>query len=170
MNNKIKEITLIGVFAGVLFVLEQALMFLPNIQLTVFLIILFSKKLGLKRTLIIITIYVLLDNLVIGSFSLVFTPFMFIGWALIPLTLCTIFRKVNSTFVLSLLSMLYAFLYSWIYIIPNVIVYEYSVMFYLSADIVFEIILAISSFLSVLWLYNPLSNALEKLNINVIKE
>ena len=78
MNNKIKEISLIGILAGILFVLEQALVFLPNIQLTVFLIILFSKKLGFKRSIIIIILYVLLDNLVIGSFNIIFTPFIYL--------------------------------------------------------------------------------------------
>ncbi len=163
MNNKIKEISLIGILAAILFVQEQALTFLPNIQLTIFLLILFSKKLGLLKTLTIILIHVLLDNLIIGSISLVFTPFMYIGWALIPLTLCTIFKKVNEPIWLALLSILYACLYSWIYIIPNMIVYEYSVIAYLSGDIVFEVILAVSSFISVLWLYKPLSNLLDKL-------
>lgn len=168
MNNKIKEISLIGILAGILFVLEQALVFLPNIQLTVFLIILYSKKLGFKRSIIIIILYVLLDNLVIGSFNIIFTPFMFIGWAIIPLTLCTVFKRIENNIVLALLSMLYAFLYSWIYIIPNVIVYEYSVLYYLSADILFEVILAVSSFISVLWLYKPLSNLFDKMTfINI---
>ena len=110
MNNKIKEICIIGMFAGFMFVLEQALMFLPNIQLTVFLIILFSKKLGLKKTLIIVTIHVLLDNLVMASFNIIFTPFMFIGWAIIPITLNTIFKKVSSPIFLALLSIVYSFI------------------------------------------------------------
>ena len=93
---------------------------------------------------------------------------MFIGWALIPLTLCTVFKRIENNIILALLSMLYAFLYSWIYIIPNVIVYEYSVLYYLSADILFEVILAVSSFISVLWLYKPLSNLLDKMTfINI---
>ena len=99
MNNKIKEISLIGILAGILFVLEQALVFLPNIQLTVFLIILYSKKLGFKRSIIIIILYVLLDNLVIGSFNIIFTPFMFIGWAIIPLTLCTVFKRIENNII-----------------------------------------------------------------------
>lgn len=163
MNKKIKEISLIGILAAILFVQEQALTFLPNIQLTVFLLILFSKKLGLVKTLIIVLIHVLLDNLIIGSISLVFTPFMYLGWALIPLTLCTIFRKVTEPLGLAFLSILYAFLYCWVYIIPNMIVYEYSFIAYITADIIFEIILAVASFLSVLWLYKPLSNLFDKI-------
>ena len=163
MNKKIKEISLIGILAAILFVQEQALTFLPNIQLTVFLLILFSKKLGLVKTLIIVLIHVLLDNLIIGSISLVFTPFMYLGWALIPLTLCTIFRKVTEPLGLAFLSILYAFLYCWVYIIPNMIVYEYSFIAYITADIILEIILAVSSFLSVLWLYKPLSNLFDKI-------
>ena len=79
-----------------------------------------------------------------------------------------IFKKIENNIILALLSMIYAFLYSWIYIIPNTIVYEYSILYYLSADILFEIILAVSSFISVLWLYKPLSNLFDKMTfINI---
>ena len=164
MSNKIKEISLLGILATILFVQEQALTFLPNVQLTVFLFILFSKKLGLSKTLIILTLYVILDNLVLGSFSIIFTPFMFIGWAVIPLTLCTIFRKIDSPIILALLSIVYAFIYSWIYFIPNMIVYKHTLIAFLTSDILFEIVLAASSFISVLWLYSPLSKLFDKIN------
>ena len=41
--HRVKDITIIAAFAAILFIQEQALSFLPNIQLTVFLLVLYSK-------------------------------------------------------------------------------------------------------------------------------
>ena len=42
----VKDITLIAVLTSILFVQKQLLSFLPNIQLTFFFLVLFSKKLN----------------------------------------------------------------------------------------------------------------------------
>ena len=91
-----KNITLIALLAAILFIQEQLLSFIPNVQLTFFLFVLYSKKLKFIDTIFITLIYVVLDNLVSGSFNLLFIPFMFIGWIIIPILLNTIFKKVES--------------------------------------------------------------------------
>jgi hypothetical protein len=161
----IKDLTLIAVLTTILFVQEQLLSFIPNVQLTVFLLVLYSKKLGLLKTMIITIIHVLLDNLFLGGINLYFTPAMMIGWLIIPLTLCTIFKKINSNLVLAILGAVYSFIYSWIYIIPNVILFNINFIDYLVADILWEVVLALSSFISILVLYNPLSKLFERFNI-----
>ena len=50
----IRDITIIVVLTAILFVQEAILSFIPNFQLTVFLVILYSKKLGTLKTTIII--------------------------------------------------------------------------------------------------------------------
>ena len=52
--HRVKDITIIAILAAILFVQEQALSFLPNIQLTVFLLVLYSKTLKLWKVLLII--------------------------------------------------------------------------------------------------------------------
>ena len=54
--HRVKDITIIAILAAILFVQEQALSFLPNIQLTVFLLVLYSKTLKLWKVLLIIFI------------------------------------------------------------------------------------------------------------------
>ena len=101
-NNKkfsVRDIALIAILSTILFVQEQVLTFLPNIRLTVFLLVLYSKKLGFIRTTIIVIIHVLLDNLFMGSMNLVYTPAMFVGWMLIPIIICTLFKKTESPFL-----------------------------------------------------------------------
>lgn len=159
-----KDITIIAVMTTILFVQEQLLASLPGIQLTVFLIVLFSKKLGLAKTSIIIVLHVLLDNFYMSSFSLMFTPTMLIGWLIIPLSLCTIFKKVESPILLALLGVLYSFIYCWLYIIPSYFLISISPIAYLISDITFEIALAVISFVSILFLYKPCSKIFELLN------
>ena len=84
---RIKDITIIAFFSAILFVQEQLLTFLPNVQLTVFLIVLYSKVFGLSKTLIIILIHTILDNIIMSSFSLYYFPFMLIGWSLMPINI-----------------------------------------------------------------------------------
>ncbi len=161
--SKTKEIVLIGIFSALLFTQEQLLASLPNIQLTVFLIILYSKSFGFKNTLIIVLIYTLLDNFFMGAFNIIYFPFMLIGWSLIPILLHTIFNKIENSIHLALLSILFSLLYSWIYIIPNSIYYNLNPFVYFISDIPFEIILCISSFITTLWLYEPCIKVLKQL-------
>ena len=156
------DVALIPIFAAILFAQEQLLSFLPNIQLTVFLIILYSKKLGLIRTSIIVIIHVILDNLLMGSFNLLYVPFMLAGWLVIPITLNTIFKKCENPLILAILSVAFAFIYCWLFIIPQSLIANAHFKDYLKADLIFEGILAISSFLSTLWLYKPCKDVLNK--------
>ena len=87
---------------------------------------------------------------------LAYIPFMYIGWLLIPITMCTIFKNVNNEHLLALISAGLSFTYCWIFIIPSMILFEIPFLGYLIADIPFEVILASSSYISVLFLYKPL--------------
>ncbi len=163
MKNKIRvyDIALMAILAAILFVLEEVLSFLPNIQLTVFLIILYSKKLGPLKASLIVIVHVILDNLFMNSFNIMYFPFMLIGWLLIPITISTIFKSFNSPLKLAILAICYAFIYCWIFIIPNVLFFKIDALTYFMADIWWEIVLALSSFLSTILLYNPCSKILD---------
>lgn len=156
-----KDITLIAVMTTILFVQEQVLTSLPGIQLTVFLMVLYAKKFGLIKSSIIIILHVILDNLFINSFSLMYTPTMLIGWLIIPITICTIFKKVESPIILAVLGIFYSFIYCWLYIIPSYLMYNIDPIAYLISDFVFEIILAVCSFISILFLYKPCSRVMD---------
>ena len=60
-NMRVKDITMIAILTAILFIVEQVLSYVPLIQLTVFFLILFSKKIGMLKTYLIIIIHVLLD-------------------------------------------------------------------------------------------------------------
>ena len=157
-----KNLVLIALLTSILFLQEQLLSFLPNVQLTVFLFVLYSKKLGFATTSMIGLIYVLLDVITMGSSSLLFMPFMLIGWLIIPLLLNTVFKKVESNISLGLLGILFAFIYSFINIIPGMIMFDLDFITYLKGDIVYELILASSSFITILLLYKPCSKVFDR--------
>lgn len=160
--NDTKNLVLIALLTSILFLQEQLLSFLPNVQLTVFLFVLYSKKLGFATTSMIGLIYVLLDVITMGSSSFLFMPFMLIGWLIIPLLLNTVFKKVESYIILSLLGILFAFIYSFINIIPGMIMFDLDFITYLKGDIVYELILASSSFITILLLYKPCSKVFDR--------
>lgn len=157
---KVKDITILSFLVSVLFVQEQVFVFIPNVQLSTFLIILYTRLLSFKKVSLIITVHVLLDNLWMGSLSILYTPSMFIGWMLIPLLLNTIFKKLKSVTGLALFGFFYGFIYGWIFIPATLLLTGIPFIPYLISDIPFEIFMAICNFLAILWLYSPLYNIL----------
>ncbi len=153
----VHDISLIALFAAVLFIQEELLTFIPNVQLTIFLLILYSKKFGFFKTSIITIIHVVLDNLVMGSFNVIYFPSMLIGWLIIPIITCTLLKRFESPFILAIAGGVFAFTYSWTFILPNYIVYHIDPISYLVSDLLFEGILASCGFLSTLILYKPSS-------------
>ena len=159
----IYDLVIMSSLAAILFVQEQLLSSIPGVQLTIFLMVLYSRKLGFVKSSIIVILHVLLDNFYMSSFSLQYTPAMLIGWMLIPVLLHTVFKKVNKPIFLALLGVLFSFLYSWCYILPNYLLHGIDPISYLLSDIIFEIILAAISFITILLLYKPCDKLLSLL-------
>jgi len=97
-------------------------------------------------------------------------PAMLIGWFLIPLLLTTVFRKFNSAWSLAIFGFFFGFIYCWMYIPASVFILDIPFLTYFYADIVFELIFAVSNFLTILWLYEPLKKLLreQKLRYDII--
>ena len=167
----IKDITILAACTSIIFVQEQALFFLPNIQLTVLLLVVYSKRLGLIKTSIIIFIHTLLDCIVTGSLNLYYFPFMLLGWLLIPIIITIFFKKCENPLILAAMGVVFSLLYSWCFIIPNLLIPNGNItgtsfVSYLVADLPFESLIAASSFISILWLYIPCIKIFDK----VLKE
>ncbi len=161
-----RKILMIALSIAIIFTQEQLLIFLPNIQLTVVLIILFVSVFTFKESIIMITSYVFLDNLYMGGFNVFYMVPMMLAWYLIPISYHTILHKTKNELKLALFAMVFGFVYGWAFIpfnmiqtgIPNFIPY-------LIADLPFELIMATTGFLTVLWLYKPLYKVLKEIVI-----
>lgn len=77
-----------------------------------------------------------------------------------------IVKKCDSNLILAVFSILFSFIYCWIFMVPNIIFYSINIKAYLLSDILWEIFLATSSFLTTLWLYRPCVSILSKLADN----
>lgn len=153
---KLIDIILIAMFTAIVFTTEQALSFIPNIQLTVLLFILYTRLLGFKKTMIIIVLHTLADNLYLGGLNpFIFMP-MLIGWSLIPVLLTTVFRQFKGVVSLTIFAFVFGFIYGWVFIPFTMIAMNAKFLPYLIADLPFELLMAISGALSVALLYEPM--------------
>lgn len=154
----IKDVALIALLGAVLFTQQIALSFIPNVQFTALLIVLYTRLLGFKKTTMIIVVHVIATNLLspFGPVIPLHIPSMLIGWMLIPVLLTTIFKSLNSVWGLSCFGFIFGFLYGWMFIPVSVFALGIPFMEYLMMDLVFELIMGISNFLAILWLYEPL--------------
>ncbi len=147
---------------AVLVIQEQILVFIPQVQLTVILIIVYAQFLSYHLLVPLIVGYVLLDNLIMASFSLMYTPSMMIMWVVLGVVARMLRHKPD--FVLFIWAVGFAFLYSWSFIPARLI--EQSTMnvwLYLKADFVFEIILAANSVITFQLFYEPLKRLFQRI-------
>lgn len=157
----VRELAILSMLTAILFIQEELLSFLPNIQLTFFLIILYSCVLGFSKTLVIILVHTLLDNLVMGSFNIFMILPMFLGYFLIDLII-NVF-KVKNNVALAFLSIVFSIIYALLFIPTAVFIYDFDFKAYILADIPFDLILICTNFLLVLWLLKPLEKLLNNL-------
>ncbi len=159
----LKRMIFVAMAATILFVQEQLLTILPNVQLTVLLLVLFSSVLTFRETMTVIFVHVILDSLFMGAFYPFYMAPMFIGWSLIPIAYHTVLRRTTNDFKLAVFGLVHAFLYGWTFI-PFVMIQTgiYNFWPYLIADLPFEIIMGVSSFITILWLFKPLHKMLSR--------
>ncbi|MCK5761314.1 MAG: hypothetical protein KAH16_00295 [Candidatus Izimaplasma sp.] len=156
-----KRLLMIALSIAIIFTQEQFLMFIPNVQLTVLLIILFTSVFSFKESIMMITAYVFLDSLYMGGFNVFYMVPMMLAWYLIPLSYHSILRKTNSEIKLAIFAFIFGFVYGWMFIPFNMIQTGIPNFYpYLLADLPFEGIMATTGFLTVLWIYKPLYNVL----------
>lgn len=158
-----KRIAIIAIFSAILTAQEEVLTILPNIQFTQCLIAIYYFSFGLWDTLIIVLIHVLLDNLIMGSLSLMYTPAMLFGWITLPLIL-HLFRRIKNRWVIATIVGLHGLIYSWCFVFVSVVLYKVEFLPYLIADIPFEIILVICGFVTTFLLLEPLTKVLKNLH------
>ncbi len=171
-NNKIKpltvkDISIMVMLTAILFVQEELLTLIPNIQFTFLLIMLYGAVLGPKKASLIVLIHVLLDNLFMSSFIPTVILPMLIGHEITMLI--GYLLKNNNLIILSIGITISSLIYAFLFFITTIYVYEINPIAYLIADIPFDIILIACNILCVILLYKPLYKILDD-NINIKKE
>jgi hypothetical protein len=140
----------IGVYLTIIITQQYFLTFLPNIQLTFLLILIFVRTHRIYESCILIVSYVLLVGLIYG-FS-IFTVFTLLSWLLM-----LVFKwKVNLILVI-----LISILQMWIYIPMSLVMYNVSLWYYLMSDIPFTMIYITNNVLLWIWLYERLEKVID---------
>lgn len=156
MKTRVIDLTVIAILTVVIFVQEQALSFLPNIQLTVLLFILYSRLLGTKKTLIIVLLHTFADNIYVGSLSPFLVIPMLLAWSLIPILLNTVFKRLKSPIFLTMFAFFFGFIYGMMFIPFVSYQFGFDPLKYYLADLPFELVMGLSGAVSVAILYEPL--------------
>ncbi|MCV2232903.1 hypothetical protein [Paracholeplasma manati] len=155
MRIRIFDLVVMAIFTAIIFVVEQALSFIPNVQLTVFLFVLYTRLIGSKKTLFIVVVHTLLDNIYMGTLIWHLVIPMMMAWSLIPILLGTVFKKVQGVIGLSIFAFGFGFIYGMMFIPFQAYVWGYDMWLYFMYDLPFEFAMGISGALSVAVLYQP---------------
>lgn len=144
---------------SILFVQEQILAFLPNVQFTVVLLIVYSSVFSKKEMFVLIFVYVFLDSMYYGGLNPFYMTPMLLAWGLIPVIHHTLLNHTRNEYILAVFALFFGFIYGWMFV-PFYMI-QTSIMNpipYLMADLLFEFIMGATGFLTVLWVYKPLLN------------
>ena len=147
---------------AVLFSQQLLLSALPNIQFSFLLVVVYAKAFGTKETMIITFLHTVANTILYGGFMYVLAPFMVLGyWSVIAIVNLALRRQKNSI-ILAIGGFIGSLTYSWILAIPSIFIFDINWKAYMLADIPWELILGITSFITILLLFDPLYNVLSK--------
>lgn len=158
VETNLRSITLTAMLLAVLVVQEYVLTGIPQVQLTVLLILVYAMFLPYAELIPMIVAYVLLDNLLMGSFSLLYTPTMLIIWPLFAVVARRLRRHPD--YLKFILVIVFSFVYGWAFVPASIYVMHLSswtmVYSYLVADFPAEIAFAVVNIITFQLLYTPL--------------
>jgi energy-coupling factor transport system substrate-specific component len=166
---RLKDTVIIGMLGALLVAVQVGLAFLPNIELVSLLIIVFTRILG-KKTLYIISIFVLLEGFLYG-FGIWWINYLYI-WFILYLLASFLGKKEDTVLKAALLSGFYGISFGALCAIPYVFFVRYygaaqssfqNALAYWISGIPFDITHGIGNFALALFLYRPLTNVLKRL-------
>ena len=155
----VRELCILAFFAALMFSVKTALASIPNVNLNALLIILVTVYFG-WRALYAVGVYILLEGLIFG-FSIWWFSYLYIWPVLVVLAM--LFRRNESALVWAALAGVYGLLFGPLMYIGYFAIVggwrSYAAMWI--AGIPYDLIHAVSNFLTVLILFKPLSKIMD---------
>lgn len=158
-----KKLLILAMYTTILVVQDYLLSFIPNIQLSMLLVVLATFLFKFREVILITTVYVLVDNLLYGGLTLYTIP-MLLAWYAVIVTLIAFDRMFEVRAggqKLSVLSILLSVIYALPFMAMTVYLYDINLWAYIVADIPFWILMGFSSYVSLDLLYKPLMRLVE---------
>ncbi|MGL4950034.1 MAG: hypothetical protein ACRC5M_06600 [Anaeroplasmataceae bacterium] len=158
----IKTLAKLSMLTVILFAQEAILQVIPSVQLSFLLIIVYATTLPKLHTLLILIVYVILDNLLMGSTG--FTTFipMIIGWFLVAFS--TYLVRNKHYLIITMVGTISVLFYTLPYAFVTSIFYDIKLRDYLISDIPFTVVLILSTSISLILLYPICRKTILKLN------
>ena len=160
--HKLVEIILLALFGVLMYVSQVIMASLPNIELVSFLIILITKKFGIK-SLWSVYVFVILEALTYGLEIWVIC-YLYV-WAILVFVVLIV-RKHDGVILYTLISSIYGFLFGTLCSVPYFITggIGYGISWIVSGIVTgFDIYHGVGNFLLMLLLYKPISKVFEKI-------
>lgn len=157
---KTSELALLAMLTAILFVQETLLSSLPNIQLSVVLIMVYAATLGIPKATLVMTLHVLLDNMIWGSLNPLTACPMWLGWFILILIGFALKKAPLPIIVTG--SVIGSLIYCWCFALFNYLFMDINIVAYITADILFEILICCSSVVTVMFLYRPAERLINK--------
>ncbi|MBQ7383920.1 MAG: hypothetical protein IJV72_03920 [Clostridia bacterium] len=165
---KTSELALLAMLTAILFVQETLLSSLPNIQLSVVLIMVYAATLGIPKATLVMTLHVLLDNMIWGSLNPLTACPMWLGWFILILIGFALKKAPLPIIVTG--SVIGSLIYCWCFALFNYLFMDINIVAYITADILFEILMCCSSVVTVMFLYRPAERLINKYYENHINK
>lgn len=150
----IRKMCILSLMAVILFVQEEILTFLPNIQLTFLLISIYAAVFGKRYSLIIIIIHVILDNIIMGSLNPIVMIPMLIGYTILVIVMNLL--KERNIIIKCLGAVICSLIYCYLFLITNALLLDININAYWISDIPFEILLVLSTMFTIIYFYDPI--------------
>ncbi len=161
LHSGTRELVLIAVMTAVLEVSKHALDALPNIELVSLLVILYTLHFGLRKTLITVLIFAVIESMIygIGIWS---AAYLYV-WPVLAFLAYTV-RNHASRFNISVLSAMFGLFFGMLCALLTLFIGGFRMAFsWWIAGIPYDLIHCAGNFLTAFLLYNPLSRALGQL-------
>lgn len=156
---KIREMTVLALFAALMIALQVALASLPNIELVTLLVILAVVHFGFKA-LFAVGVFVLVEGLIYGV-SIWWINYLYV-WPLLTLLILPL-RKQTSPILFSIVAGLYGLFFGTLCSIPYFITGGFAAgISYIIAGIPFDLAHCLGNVVSVLILFSPLDRLLRR--------
>ena len=154
---KVREMTVLALFAALMIALQVAMASLPNIELVTLLIILCTLHFGYKA-IFAVSVFVLVEGLIYGI-NMWFINYLYV-WPLLVLIVLPL-RKESNLVLWTVLAGIYGLMFGTLCSIPYFITGGFAAgIAYIVAGIPFDLAHCIGNIVSVLVLFPPLDRLL----------
>ncbi len=163
--NKVKNIVYCAICSAILVASKEIIAVIPNVELVSFLLIMYALFLPLKMSVSIAFIFCSLQMMLYGIG--IWTPMYFIVWISLCVLTYIFKNKLNSNARCALYSGFFGLIFGFLFSIPYFIISIQTGYIYFINGLVFDVIHAISNYIIMTILYEPLIPVCKQLKMRV---